>query len=319
MKKLIFVLIFMFTSLSIYATELKIGDVVQLKSGSPQMTIVEIIEEEDKFLARCEWFAEGNFYEKEFVIDALIIIQTEPEEIVESETLLSASEIKQLMENPISPDEKVEKKPQELSKIGFGFKGGVNIASLIGDDVDEFDNGLESFGIDRNIKPGFIGGLFLTWRLSDFFSIQPEVLFTSKGYVLEPDWVDGQEIDNFSYVELPILFKLHTPPKEYGKITIQIGIYTGIAPSLLVIDRWRLTHEFKDEASDLGFQTSGDISDSVNVMEYDFNIIFGADLYISNLLIDVRYNLGLVEFIDETGLTAIRHGVFSIMTGFRFI
>ena len=68
MKKLIFVLFFIFASLSIHATEMKIGDVVQLKSGSPQMTIVEIIEEEDKILARCEWFAEGNFYEKEFII-----------------------------------------------------------------------------------------------------------------------------------------------------------------------------------------------------------------------------------------------------------
>jgi len=296
---------------------MKIGDVVQLKSGSLQMTIVEIIEEVDKILARVEWFSEGNFYEREFVINALIIIQTEPEEIVEIETP-PALEEKQLIEISIEPAKKVEKKPQELSKIGFGFKGGVNLASLIGDDVEDFDTGLELFGMDRKIKPGFIGGLFLTIRLSDFFSIQPEVLFTSKGYVLEPDFMDGKEVDNFSYVELPILVKLHTPPKVYGKITSQVGIYTGIAPSLLVIDRWRLTHEFKDEISDLGYLTSGDISDSVNVMEYDFSFIFGAELYISRFLIDARYNLGLVEFIDETGLTAIRHGVFSIMTGYRF-
>ena len=321
MKKLIFVLIFIFASLSIHASEMKIGDVVQLKSGSPQMTIVEITEEEDKIFARCEWFAEGNFYEKEFSIAALIIIQTEPEEIVEIETP-PAPEEKQLIEIPIEPTEKVEKKPQELSKIGFGFKGGANIASLIGDDVEDYDAALELYDIDRKIKPGLIGGLFLTIRLSNFFSIQPELLYTSKGYVLEPKsyvGLNGKEVHNFSYVELPILVKLHTPPKEDGKINSQAGIYAGIAPGLLIIDRWRLTDELSDVASDLGFPTSGDISDDYfNVTKYDLSFIFGAEFYISSFLIDARYNLGLVEFIDETGSTALKHGVFSIMAGFRF-
>ena len=51
-----------------------------------------------------------------------------------------------------------------------GVKAGINIANVSGDDVENADS-----------KLGLIGGGFLTYKISDMFAIQPELLFTMKG------------------------------------------------------------------------------------------------------------------------------------------
>lgn len=45
------------------ANEFKIGDVVRLKSGGPQMTVVAIVNSNEK-LIRCQWFGEEKGSQK---------------------------------------------------------------------------------------------------------------------------------------------------------------------------------------------------------------------------------------------------------------
>lgn len=59
---------------------------------------------------------------------------------------------------------------------GKGLKGGLNIATLTGDDVE--NEGKKS-------KLGLCAGGFITYSINDIFAIQPEVLFTMKGVVHE--------------------------------------------------------------------------------------------------------------------------------------
>ena len=49
----------------------KIGDVVQLNSGGPAMTINEIIESEDKVSYRCQWFVKDILKNGVFIEDSI--------------------------------------------------------------------------------------------------------------------------------------------------------------------------------------------------------------------------------------------------------
>jgi len=59
------------------ATAFKVGDIVQLKSGSPKMTVT-LIPSSDKTLVHTSWFAGSKKESGAFPVEALILIKDEP-------------------------------------------------------------------------------------------------------------------------------------------------------------------------------------------------------------------------------------------------
>jgi len=53
-------------------SELKCGDVVELKSGSPKMTLGIYDEDEDSWY--CQWFRESDLNEGDFYADQLKLV-----------------------------------------------------------------------------------------------------------------------------------------------------------------------------------------------------------------------------------------------------
>ncbi|MBW7468349.1 hypothetical protein ABID22_002688 [Pontibacter aydingkolensis] len=94
----------------------------------------------------------------------------------------------------------------------FGIRGGANISNLSGDlrDEDRFEN-----------KVGFHAGATLNFGIAgDFFSIQPELLYSNKGFknsdevyttlTLQQRRREGKV--NYNYLDLPILAKIKAGP-----------------------------------------------------------------------------------------------------------
>lgn len=52
----------------------EIGDVVQLKSGGPKMTIIEITPDKSRLL--CTWFAGGNNKQASFLSAIIVKVET---------------------------------------------------------------------------------------------------------------------------------------------------------------------------------------------------------------------------------------------------
>ncbi len=78
-----------------------------------------------------------------------------------------------------------------------GIKGGANFSNFFNDEVD-----------DQNLRIGFQGGLFFKAALTDFFAIQPEVLYTQKGSTTKYDKFltgEGDITQKLDYIEVPIL------------------------------------------------------------------------------------------------------------------
>ena len=61
--------------------EFKVGDIVQLKSGGPKMTVNEVLEThgEDKQDVRCAWFAGSKHEHAYFSVETLILAPEENE------------------------------------------------------------------------------------------------------------------------------------------------------------------------------------------------------------------------------------------------
>ena len=162
----------------------------------------------------------------------------------------------------------------EATNIKFGIKAGVSSANnKWSDDV----------GDEKSItKPTF--GAFAVFELSPTLAIQPEINFLVTG-----EWWDftgGKEIENFTYLHIPILLKARLM-KEGKFIPV---VFAGPVISFLL----SATEEVE--------LTDG-TSDSFDAKEFykstDFGLDFGAGgefaLGKMKALIDLRYYMGLTN------------------------
>jgi hypothetical protein len=176
------------------------------------------------------------------------------------------------------------------SDVEFGAKAGINIAST---------NDYNSSSL-----LGFIGGGFLTYHLTDIFSVQPEILFTMKGEKLNetiPSYGIVHSEIRFNYIEVPLL----------GKVTIP-GM---LSPNLFVGPFFSIFPEnFK--RTDFGLAIGG-----------------GADFDITQfkIILDIRYSFSLKDAANITTTLSdlsgnifyensrdVKNKVFSIMIGISF-
>lgn len=183
------------------------------------------------------------------------------------------------------------------SKTQHGFKAGLNIAKLSGDDTE-----------DLKSKKGFIGGYFLTIYLSELTCIQPELLYTMKGARQTENGIDIKI--KLDYLEVPILVKLNMPVAEKGKAYVRSNIFFG--PAIAFLLRAKISGE------EGGFQAEIDINEYTK--NIDFGVVFGGGLDLplgkAHVSLSIRYSLGLTSIDDTADAGDVRNGVLSFMLGF---
>lgn len=159
-------------------------------------------------------------------------------------------------------------------------------------------------------KTGLAFGAFVSFKLADLFSIEPELLYMQKGATAKVIQ-NNTTIDltaKYSYLEVPVLVRLNIPLA--GNVAFKPSIFAGPAFAL------RLgTPTIKAEG---GGQTVE--QDIQNTSSTDFGLVFGAGaripgIVLNGILIDVRYNLGLSSVDDSANKLEIKNRVFSILLG----
>jgi hypothetical protein len=98
------------------------------------------------------------------------------------------------------------------SKISLGAKAGVNISNVYDSEGDDFS---------ATAKAGFAAGVFMHLPIGTFVGIQPEVMFSQKGYkstgsVLTFDYTMTRTSD---YLDVPIFLAIK--PTEF--VTLLVG------------------------------------------------------------------------------------------------
>lgn len=187
---------------------------------------------------------------------------------------------------------------QTKKETSFGIKGGLNIATWIGDVGNV------------NSKIGFHIGGFAEIKVSNKFSFQPELLYSTQGVTFKNVLVNVGGIDysadgkiNLSYLNIPILVKYYAMKKFSLEAGPQIGFLTAA----------------KTEATVNGNTVVEDIKYNFESLEFSMN--FGAGYnFTKNISAGVRYNFGLSNIAKEQSgyKSNVKNSILSLSVGYKF-
>lgn len=174
----------------------------------------------------------------------------------------------------------------------FGIKGGLNMANLSGDDVE-----------NTEMKMAFGGGIWMNYAFTEAFSLQPEVMYMIKGANIK-DLDDGITLN---YIDLNILFKYSIPMEGNFAPYLFAGPYLGMLLSA--------------EAPDWETGEVVDIKDETKSMDMGAMLGAGFDYMLEAggcISLDARYAMGLTAIDDsEMEMDAKNTGIM-VMVGYGF-
>ncbi len=212
----------------------------------------------------------------------------------------------------------------EAMPLDFGIKTGMALSKV------SFSGTIEGLGdvgdeLNENIKirSGWVGGVFATLHLSSSFSVQPEALYVQKGWVSEQKYqlfdVDANLIgvatmkDEYlaSYCEIPLLGKWTAPAIGMVKSSLFAG----------PVMAFQLSHDGKmwiggEEVTDVDLTGADELADKIK--SADWGAVLGVEVAVGHILVDVRYDLGLMDILEGSGDVKTKSRSLIFMGGYRF-
>jgi hypothetical protein len=186
----------------------------------------------------------------------------------------------------------------------IGFRLGVSMSK--GDiESPDFE------GVDRSWLTSFIGGGFIRFGAGTI-ALQPELMYVTKGVKFEDEATGEDASLQMDYLEVPVLLFL--------------GLGTGVLTPYLVAGP-AFAFETKCRV-ELNFDTGsfeGDCDDAeagaFERKKFDVGAMFGGGLAFptgpGSVIIDGRYNLGLINIIDDETEDEFKHRAFSFTAGYQ--
>lgn len=164
------------------------------------------------------------------------------------------------------------------AQMRFGIKGGLNLAN-----ESISSSALGGLSLSPNLRIGFHAGLVMDSPITETISIQPNLLFSQKGFKLS---ANGNDVTTtFNYIELPINFLYHASES----FSVGAGPYLGYALSGMV-----------SSASQNTNVTFG--SGEARRLDYGLNLTAGYEVS-PGLVISANYSLGLANISDDSSET----------------
>lgn len=184
----------------------------------------------------------------------------------------------------------------------IGVMAGVNLSKLGGDDITGADN-----------RTGFMGGLFVTFHVTNGFAIQPEVIYSQRGASdnSDPDFDATFKLD---YIDVPVLLRFEIP------------VVGPIRPFFLAGPSFGLQVKCGIEGSGGGVSASVDcdqIGDQVGLQfekkTFDLSGVVGAglDFHLGGhtLMLGARYQHGFSDVMKDA---TVKNRTWSVVAGLGF-
>ena len=160
-----------------------------------------------------------------------------------------------------------------------GIKAGLNISSLTTEGYN-----------DKNLKMGFVGGVYNKMMLTRSFAIQPELLFSSNGIKYnynDNTFTDGDSKFNLNYIQLPVKL-VYNLSRDFE---FQFGPYVGYLINANIDTNAQVLDYFNIN--------SQDELDRQKFNALDFGLSAGLGFDLSPLIVGFNYNLGLTPVAKE--------------------
>jgi len=172
----------------------------------------------------------------------------------------------------------------------FGVKGGVNFATVTGDDFDSPDS-----------RTSFHVGLLAEFPLAEIFSLQVEALYSGQGFKSDVDGAivggEGKVEYQLDYINVPVL----------AKVYLIEGLSVEVGPQF----SFKVNEEIDADAN----ADAGDL-DVDNAEDFEFGVAAGLTFQTKmGLFASGRYNLGLTDIVENRD---VKNSVFQLGIGFKF-
>ncbi len=171
----------------------------------------------------------------------------------------------------------------------FGIKGGANFTNMTSDGFE-----------DNNSRTGFHLGVLAEIPVSDRFSIQPEVLYSTQGTKDEgSNYTDEYNLD---YIQVPVIAKFY----------IIDGLALEAGPSF----NFLVDEDYKYESGLLDIRTDSELAST-----FEFGGALGASYKFNNgFFLNGRYLAGFTDAFDSDSFDedAIKNNGFQLGVGFIF-
>lgn len=175
-------------------------------------------------------------------------------------------------------------------QASLGVKGGVNFATVTGDDFDSPDS-----------RTSFHVGLVGELPLADILSLQVEALYSGQGFKTNIDGGiiggNGKVEYQLDYINVPVLAKIYATR----------GLSFEVGPQF----SFKVNEEIDSDANDDG----GDINLN-EAKDFDFGIAGGLTFQTDmGLFATGRYIYGLTDIVEDAD---VKNSVFQIGIGYKF-
>jgi len=166
----------------------------------------------------------------------------------------------------------------------IGLKAGGSLTNLTGSDVSGAGN-----------KFGFHGGLVANLGFGGPLSVQPEVLFSMKGYQ-NPD--NSKQKINLNYIDVPVMLQYNAD-----------GLFFEAGPQIGFLASAKSTDGSRDT----------DVKDLFQSVDFGYAVGLGYKLE-TGPMIGLRYNGGITSAFKDIANTTIkaRNSAFQLYVGYMF-
>jgi hypothetical protein len=176
------------------------------------------------------------------------------------------------------------------AQVTFGVKGGVNFATLGGDDADELEG--------KKSNTGFYLGGTVNIPISSNFAFQPELIYSAnQGMEFRESPLELNY--NLGYLNIPLMLQY----RNSGFIA-EVGPQIGFLMSA------------KAKFTDGTTTDEEDIKDSFKSTDFGINLGLGYQ-FSNGFGLNARYNFGMSSIADESDVD-IKNRVFSVGVFFNF-
>jgi hypothetical protein len=177
--------------------------------------------------------------------------------------------------------------------ISFGIKGGINLSSVTGADA----TGAEAY-------TGVAGGGYLTLSLLPSFAVQPEILYSQKGWNASGDLLGVPIVGKYrvDYLEVPVLAKF-----SFG---ILVKPYVLVGPYFAT----RMTSSWEETSG--GVTLSGSMDNGLKSSDLGYVLGAGVSTPIK-LTFEARYSGGFSTISKSSGTTPDwKNSTISVLVGY---
>ncbi|GAC1380863.1 MAG: porin family protein [Hymenobacter sp.] len=205
----------------------------------------------------------------------------------------------------------------QAQDVRFGLRAGANYSNLAGNikNQDTYNN-----------KVGFLGGVMINVPVTSdgFFSVQPEVLYSQKGFENKPTEYTGlgnykQKREgqvNFNYLDVPVLLKINA-----GGFIAEAGPQYSYLISANDQTRTTTTPTLGGSPTTTDSQNKRDVS---GLNRNELGYVAGVGYQATNgLSLNLRYNGAFSDFVKSDNSTYFngdlknaRHSAFQLSLGY---